>query len=306
MRVIRAQLDGPDAEPGRIQAADVARLILGLERAIARAAYLVLGQPRRGRGAGRHRHAIENAARLRFVGIERGSFVELLALPDTAAPTEEELPIAVPDLSSAAFDRLLDTVSMRKAETDPELAAAIARMATELGIGDRNTAITIADQSTGHNDRATRQVRIDATVRQRMQEISSPDARSNQGTLVGLLVAADFESNSARLRLADGSPVTVNFSADLADEIQDALRSRAGFEGAVKYHPRTTQAIGVELRSVLRGTQLALDAEEFWQPKTFAALQAAQQTSGRLEPTALAIDDLSEEERAAFLTEYFE
>lgn len=70
----------------------------------------------------------------------------------------------------------------------------------------------------------------------------------------------------------------------------------------MKYHPRTAQPIGVELRS----TQLALDAEAFWRPNTFAALQAAQQTSGRLEPTSLAVDDLSDEERVAFLTGYAE
>jgi CRISPR/Cas system endoribonuclease Cas6 (RAMP superfamily) len=74
MRIVRAQLDGMDAEPGRVAAADVARIILGLERAIARAAYLVLERARRG-VTGRHSLAIESAARLRFVGVDRGSFV---------------------------------------------------------------------------------------------------------------------------------------------------------------------------------------------------------------------------------------
>src|SRR4051812_7217635 len=110
MRVVRAQLEGTDAEPGRVAAADVARMILGLERAIARAAYLVLGKARRG-ATGRHHQVIESAARLRFVGVEKGSFIEVLALPDTAEPSDEELPISVADLSSLAFSRLLEVIT---------------------------------------------------------------------------------------------------------------------------------------------------------------------------------------------------
>src|SRR5215217_678197 len=102
MRVVRVQLEGVNAEPGRVAAADVARIIFGLERAIARAAYLVLGKPRRG-PTGRHSQVIESAARLRFIGVEPGSFVEVFALPDTAEPSDEELPISVADLSSMAF-----------------------------------------------------------------------------------------------------------------------------------------------------------------------------------------------------------
>src|SRR2546426_7366735 len=101
-------------------------MILGLERAIARAAYLVLGKSRR--GTGRHAQAIESAARLRFVGVERGSFVELLALPDASEPSDEELPIPVADLSSQAFGRVLDAITKGGTDVDSELAAAVAQM----------------------------------------------------------------------------------------------------------------------------------------------------------------------------------
>ena len=51
---------------------------------------------------------------------------------------------------------------------------------------------------------------------------------------------------------------------------------------------------------------LALDAEAFWQPKSFVELQMAQGTTGRVHPADLAIADLSDEERAAFLAEIVE
>ena len=299
MRIIRAHLEGVDAEPGRVAAADVARIILGLERAIARAAYLVLGRSRR--GGGRHSQAIENASRLRFVGVDSGSFVELLALPDSAEPSDDELPISVADLSSQAFDRLLDVIAKGGPETDVELAAAIAQMAAELGIGDRNTFITLIDDSSISNKQALRQATIDVSVKERMQRISAQPSPAKDEALVGVLVEADFEGNTARLRLTDGRAVSVNFSHDLADAIQEALRSRAMFEGIVSYHPRTSQATNVELRAVVRSTQLPLDADSFWRREAFADLQAAQGTTGRVNPADLAIGDLTDDERAAFL-----
>jgi hypothetical protein len=299
MRIVRAQLEGVDAEPGRVAAADVARIILGLERAIARAAYLVLGKARR--ETGRHRQAIESAARLRFVGVERGSFVELLALPDAAEPSDEEFAISAADLSSLAFGRLLDAITSGDPATDAELAAAVAQMASELGIGDRNTSITLIDESVMSPGDAPRRATIDAAVRERMQRLGEQLPVSRDETLVGVLFEADFEGNTAKLRLANGSVVTVSFSADLADDIQEALRSRARLDGLVRYDPRTAQASSVELRTVVRSTQLPLDIDSFWQLQTFAGLQAAQGTTGRVDPANLGISDLTDDERAAFL-----
>jgi hypothetical protein len=299
MRIIRAQLVGVDAEPGRVAAADVARIILGLERAIARAAYLVLGKPRRGT-TGRHSQAIESAARLRFVDVESGSFVQLLALPDSAESSDESLPISVADLSVMAFGRLLDAITGGEPDADTELAAAVAQMAMELGIGDRNTSITFADDSAtgaGKPRRAT----IDASVRERMQRLSHGRPTSRDETLVGVLFEADFEGNTAKLRLANGGAVTVTFAPELADSIQEALRSRTRLEGLVHYHPRTAQVSSVELRALVRNEQLELDVDSFWRPHPFAELQAEQGVTGRVEPGDLGIDDLTDDERAAFL-----
>lgn len=299
MRIVRAQLEGAEAEPGRVAAADVARIILGLERAIARAAYLVLGKARR--GTGRHRQAIESAARLRFVGVERGSFVEVLALPDAPEPSSDELNISAADLSAMAFARLLDVIGSEDPETDRELAAAIAQLAAELSIGDRNSSITLIDESSVTAAGPPRRARIDAAVRERMQWLGEQPAASRDETLVGVLFEADFESNTAKLRLANGNALAVTFPADLADDIQEALRSRTRLDGLVRYDPRTAQAISVELQAVTRSTQLSLDVESYRQPQTFAGLQAEQGTSGRVDPADLGISDLTDDERAAFL-----
>jgi hypothetical protein len=117
----------------------------------------------------------------------------------------------------------------------------------------------------------------------------------------GLLFEADFEEETARLRLPDGGVVTVAFTPDLADDIHEALRSQARLDGLVRYDSRTSQATHVELRAVERSMQAPLDAEAFWRSESFATLQAAQGRTGHVDPTALAINDLTDRERADFL-----
>jgi hypothetical protein len=79
------------------------------------------------------------------------------------------------------------------------------------------------------------------------------------------------------------------------------LRSHTRIRGVVKYHPRTSQAVSVELRAIDTGSQLAIDVEAFWQRETFADLQAVQGTTGRVDPNNIGISDLTDDERAAFL-----
>jgi hypothetical protein len=299
MTVVRARLEGGDAELGRVAASDIARLILGLERALAGAAYVVLGESRR--GTGRHRQAIENASRLRFVGVESGSVVGVLALPE-ADSVDAEFPFPVPHLSDLAFERVLDTINGGAPGVSPELAAAVARLAATLGIGDRNTSLTLTREATGPSDKESRHAVLDASVRERMHRLAAqPQPVGRDQALVGLLFEADFEEETAKLRLPDGGVVTVAFPPELADDIHEVLRSQARLDGIVRYDPRTSQATHVELRTVERSMQVALDAEAFWRAESFAAIQEAQGTAGEVDPAGLAINDLSDRDRADFL-----
>lgn len=299
MAVVRARLDGADAELGRVPAADIARLILGLERAIAHAAYVVLGESRR--GTGRHRQAIENASRLRFVAVERGSVVGLLALPD-ADPSDDELPVPVPHLGFLAFQRVLDVIGEEGPDADVELAGAVAQLATELGIGERNATLTLASEPPTPTGEHPRQAVLDAVARARLHTLAGrPQPAGLDQSLVGTLFEADFEQETAKLRLPTGELLSVSYRSELADDIYEALRTRARVEGLVTYDPRTSEATHVELRAVARSTQPPLDAESFWQPVSFTALQETQGTTGRFDPSDLAITDLTDEERHEFL-----
>ncbi|MFF5297692.1 hypothetical protein [Paractinoplanes globisporus] len=124
-----------------------------------------------------------------------------------------------------AFSRLLDAIADDDPNIDSQLAAAVAQMAMERGIGDRNSSITLMDGASFPSGEP-RRARIERVNERR------PPARNE--TLVGTLFEGDFESNTAKLRLPGEGVVTVSFTPDMADEIQEALRSQAGLEGWVE------------------------------------------------------------------------
>jgi hypothetical protein len=76
--VVRVRLVGGQAELGLVAASDVAKLLLGIERAVRLAASGLGRSPTPGRWIG----LIEQVASFRLVGVERGSVVGVLELPE--------------------------------------------------------------------------------------------------------------------------------------------------------------------------------------------------------------------------------
>lgn len=97
--VLRVRLTGDDTQLGRVAAGDVARMLLGIERAVARAAGHVIG--RQVKSTGRRGRAIEET-RFRLLSIERGSVVGVLELPEQAA-NADTLDVDVPSLGPLAL-----------------------------------------------------------------------------------------------------------------------------------------------------------------------------------------------------------
>jgi hypothetical protein len=299
-RFVRLTLDGPEARPGTVAAGDVARAILGLERALQRAASLIAPLRRRRGTTGRHTAEVERAAKLRFVVTGEGSFRATLALPDdpTMIDREAALPLTVADLSDRALERVLDSIESGSLDVDRELAAAIAQLGDELGVGERTTYIAVerVDAPTGE---PLRRAVIDRAVRERMKSVSQGlDRPSREELLTGSLVEADFERFTARLRSAVGASVEVTFTPDLADVVQSALRRPHEFDGLVQYDRRTHVATSIALRRVLRGRQPDLaDNDAFWRGRSFDELAREQGIDGPPDLRAAVMTDLTDEER---------
>lgn len=298
-RLVRLVVEGPNARPGEIPAGDVARAILGLERALQRAADLIAPLRRRKGSTGRHTAEVERASRLRFVATRPGSLQTIMALPDDATALDDErLPMTVADLSLMALEKVLDAIEMDDGHIDRELASAIAQLGDELGVGDRTTAIAVERVHRPDGNPVRRAV-MDATVRSRMKAASldvGPTTRDD--LLVGSLVEADFERYTARLRTGDRG-VEVAFEPSMADEVQHALRQIHRFEGLVTYDPKTHAASSIALRAVVRASQSDLAGDDaFWRPRSFADLAREQGITGPPDLDAAVMTELTDEDRA--------
>ncbi len=139
-------------------------------------------------------------------------------------------------------------------------------MAEDVGIGRRYDAIVLEWQ----RDDSTQSARIDSTSVERLSAVARRPATAKDDSVTGVLVEADFESCTARLRGPGGTKTQVQFPPELADEIKQALREPARLRGEVRYDPKTSEARAVELRQIVRGDQLALglDPGDFWTTRT--------------------------------------
>jgi len=294
-KVVRVRLSGGEARLGSVPAADVARLLLGVQRAAARASGAVL---RRGvKKTGRWGKVIEDAVRFRLVGIEEGSVVGILELPavETGA---DQLELDAGSLGEAA---LVATIRTAAGETDDaDVARALVRMVERLGVGSRYEAVTFETDIPG----APSRVVVDGAACRRLQQLAASEPEPRADTLVGLLVEADFESYTARLRAADGQRIIVDFDEEQADDIKKALRGRAELVGEVAYDSLTAQAVRVDLRAITRAEQLAmsLDPGEFWVDVIIDKLRAEHSGIQPItDPAVLAAKDLTDEEADALL-----
>jgi hypothetical protein len=266
---LRATLEGGEAQLGQIQARDVARLIQGLEAAVAAAAYAALGRPRR-TGTGRHTASVEAASRLVFRGVEAGSVVTVLALPVLARDDEDVLDIEVDDLAGAALDRLVGAAEQSSDHVDAGIARALADLADSLGIGERYDDLLV------RSSRSTQVLRLDSAARLHFRRLADSPVAQQPDVLMGSLREADFDRYTARLRTASNETVVVSFPPELEDDVHEALRGQAQFEGEVTYDPATATAKRVHLRRVSSPVSLPFDMEAFWSSQSVAELASAQ------------------------------
>jgi hypothetical protein len=294
---IRVSLKGPDAALGRVPAADVGKLLIGLERILAQAATVITGGQVT---VGRRTSVVESSTRFRLVKVQEGSVVAILELPEVALG-QPALDINDQKLNEFALRETLRTLAGDEGDVSgaPFIAGALLQLADELAIGSRYESVDI-DSPRSITPR--RRVRLDNKATERLRAVAS-QAPSRPGTVVGVLVEADFEKLTAHVRTPEGRRVSVVFPDQLADAIHEALRDRAELEGLVTYDPKTAVATQVRLRSLARGHQLNLgiDPSRFWEHKSVQELAKEQGVGPVQDPSTLLIPGLTQDEAEAFL-----
>jgi hypothetical protein len=298
MSELRVELAGGEAKLGEVPAADVARLILGVERAMARAASVVVGRPKT--TTGRYDDVIERAVRLKLHAVMEGSVVPVLEVPEFVPTGDSTLDVEATSLGDAALAQVLDAADPQK-HPHPVVAKGLLELAEGLRVGERYDAITFDSKDDGRR----RRVRVDGEVRARLRAYvdSGPLPPVRQDAVIGVLVEADFEKRTARLRTPTQPAVQVTFTDDLDDDIQAALRQQATLRGEIVFDPITRMARSVVLRLLDRGEQLVLglDAEEFWRERSFEGLAREQGAGEPVDAGSLYDAEASDEERDAFM-----
>lgn len=295
-RRVTARLEGELARLGEVPSADIARLILGIERAIGRSAARIVG---RRPGTGRRGALVEAATHLRLVALVEGSIAPVLELPPLVLGDEATLDLEVADLGELAVDSTLDLLESN--DPNPDVAHALTQLYDEIGIGTRYDRLTISSSGNGRN----RELVLNPRNRQRIARIAEdPNVQRSNDNVVGTLVEADFERRTARLRSSGGHNVTVTFTEDLADEIQEVLRRQAQLRGLVHYDEATGDATRIELQRILRTEQLliGIEPDEFWHHQTITDLIAQHPGAVAASLSDIFDSEATDEEQEAFLT----
>ena len=267
----QVRLVGGEAKLGHVEAADVARLVLGVERAVARAAGAAVGRPVK--RSGRRGKLLEEASNFRLVGVHEGSVVLDMELPSTSRSDELDLDIA--SLGDLGWELAISAI-VGDTQADLGVVRSLADLADQLNIGVKYEAIEFKRVS----DKAP--ARLDGRQRRRLREVADEQEHFLMDAgVAGTLVEANFERFTAQVRTPEAQLVEVVFEDDQSDEVQDALRQQSSFEGEVEVDPITRGVKSIRLRQMTRVEQMILGAEEagaFWRSPSFSELQATQDT----------------------------
>jgi hypothetical protein len=296
MNMYEVRLVGDEARIGSVSASDVANLILGLQRTLARASGVVLGHELK--PTGRWRTVIKSATDLRLVAIKSGSVVIELRPPPAPLVDDDSLDMDVESLSDNAWQLALASLHEER-ELEYDVAKALATWADDLAIGVRYEAIELRSSSA-----SPPMARLDGNKRAWLRDfVARPVATKPNAGLRGVLIEADFEKRTAKVRTLAANLVEVLFEETQADDIQDALRQQSQFEGDVEVDPVTNSVRAVRLRRLVRSEQLILgdDAGAFWRHPNFDEERRVQATAAVRSFEGLYGEPLSDDDFDQFL-----
>ena len=268
----RIVLEGDEAAPGRVRAADVAKLLERVESAIAKAMGHAIARPVARKG--RWRKAIEESAHYRFERVEAGSLALVGSLPDIALPDG-----ALGLMGETTLGDMGLTLAMNVATEPTEEAFDVAevwsKLGEELAIGSRYRAFRIERMAPV----GPKTVRVDAAKHEQLRTFVAEHklAAMGQYRVVGQLYEGDFIRKTATLRTSRGD-VEVSFDPPLEDKIYETLRHQATIVGEVTYDPRDMRALSVRARAIDRPQQL--EAGDFWHDEQVLVAREARPQHG--------------------------
>jgi hypothetical protein len=305
--VFSLTVEADDMEPGKIAVRDLARLSELVQRGLERTARVLSGQP--GSSPGRLPRTIDDATRLVFTGIDRGSAVLQLELPepaDAGAPSPEGTLFEPParDLGFRAMDTFVR--GLRGIELAPDAAtvpdgwdSSVMEVARELAdlAEERDFSLTFD----------ARPPNLAASIA-RITPQSAPSLRHRRSVVRrrrsarGLLVAVDLGTGRVDVQEAAGGRVSCHYEEALETVVKQHLGAVVIASGEEDFDEVLGKHGRLELES-LQGASEQMGVEDTFWLNPSATEQAAQQDVGPIVSIEeLAAPDLfTDEDIDAFL-----
>jgi hypothetical protein len=195
---------------------------------------------------------IEEAVDLRFVRYEVGSLVHVFEIPSPLNPPDS-LQLEGSSLGELGAQVALSALGASAVDY-PDVAEAWINLAAEVGIGARHKSLELHQEVLGGVRSAVLDSEKKTEVAEKLKQLPAFELRRD--LLIGVLVEADFEAMTARLRTPSGDRVQVNFDPALSDDIQMALRHSASLVGEIRFNTDTASAVSVHVKAITAPKQL--------------------------------------------------
>jgi hypothetical protein len=269
-------LEGPPL--GEVAMEDVAKFLAGIVKVVELGCGHAAG--RQVKQTGRREALIETARRIRLTSVASGSVVVYGSPATTPMPTQgapSDFLLDAETVSELGLQIALDSARPRAKNGYADVAAAWVDVADELHVGDRFDRIRMRDLR-----RKGREAVIDLKRRDQLSRLARAATlpKVTTRTLRGYLFMANFERMVAQLRTPAGEIVDVSFGPEHADAIQAGLRHQPLVRGEVRYDPKTSRALSVEVRQIDMGEQLRAFDADFWADSTVSDLRAGRGRPG--------------------------
>lgn len=272
--ILTLRITGPATKGGRMRLSALLQLGKHIQAAVERVGRVLVGQMD-SRRAGRKPQEIVQECSLEIVALGSGSFEITLDLPRTK--------LEPMDLGVAAVEHLFEGVETIQTDGDTLPAgfdAGVLHSLRDIGemLGENIEQI----EAKTRTQRLRREFSLDRRLHQRiLARLQSPV--SNQRTIEGRLLMADFRHDGERCRLHPplGEPITCRFDEALAERVYEHLRRYVRVTGETQEDPHTGKMLSLDIRDIesirMEGEAFeTISTEDFWQDKTLEHLAADQ------------------------------
>ena len=250
--ILRLKVHGPHIKPGRIPIPELLVICEQAQLAVNRQAEVLRGKP--GLRPGPTATLVKDECTLELFSIGRGSAVMSFAGPEPKPQAQTDLDLDIETLGEAAVREVVMSLRAAKGrkKTSITMDVGVKRSFQEMG-KLLNNGVSKIEWSTLGTARSRSRVTavFDDQARTRIDN-SEQGSSLKPVNIDGRLEMADFKHGDLKciIHTPEGQRVTCSFTADIEDDVYQALRHVARVTGSASINPKTERIEHIALSSV--------------------------------------------------------